>query len=98
MSRIGLENLPLLSCTDIPCAWREEAKSVIQKYKATPLEQVKTFKIKSNEIVISQSSKDAMVQRVKESLVNSAFTKHLLGRHEPIARTVKMIIQCFLKS
>lgn len=79
-----MENLEIYSCTDEPCIWKNNYKKCVEKYQATPLSEIESFKIIPNNIIINNNLQSEIKDLVRQKLPNSAWTKHCIGRHEGV--------------
>lgn len=72
--RIDLDKLPVLSCTDLKCTWKQSHKRTLEMYMPRPLEEHVCFtkKCKSRYEVIPSE-----LLELKEILLNSCLQSGL---------------------
>ncbi|XP_046473194.1 uncharacterized protein [Neodiprion pinetum] len=76
--------ISVLSCTDIKCQWKQKYKDTLQNYVARPLEEHECLKSTNNNNPLSEDVEMAIKSILLQNLPNSAFSKHVSGRHNPV--------------
>ncbi|KAK0165540.1 hypothetical protein PV328_004047 [Microctonus aethiopoides] len=89
---IDLNTLPMLSCTDVKCGWKQDHKRVLETYIPRPIEVHSCFR-KKKEIgyMVTPAQKLKMQEIFKNSCVHSALAQHAMGSHNPAADSVNEV-------
>ncbi|KAK0075862.1 hypothetical protein PV326_011235, partial [Microctonus aethiopoides] len=75
--RFDLNTLPMLSCTDVKCSWKDDHKRVLETDIPRPLKEHSCFcKKKEMEYMATPAHKLKMQEILEKSCVNSALAQH----------------------
>lgn len=80
--RVGLDKVPVLSCTDKSCGWAQDHSKVLKDYDPIPIISHPAFNIRPNHYKMHDDFNEESSKSVLENLPDVSYSKHCKGRHE----------------